>query len=130
MPFLHPIEVRFRDVDTLNHVNHAVIVSYLEAARYAWWREFLQGQPFQKEGFLIARVELDYRRPILLGEVVRIELRCPKVGRTSFDLAYRVLRGDGVVYAEGRTVQVMLDFASGRPVEIRAATRAWLEGQS
>lgn len=130
MPFSHPIEVRFRDVDALNHVNHAVIVSYLEAARYAWWRGYLRGRAFQEEGFLIARAELDYRRPILLGEEVRVELRCPKLGRTSFDLAYRVLRSDDQIYAEGRTVQVMLDFASGRPAPIGAATRAWLEGQA
>ena len=129
MAFSHPIEVRFRDVDALNHVNHAVVVSYLEAARYAWWRAYLKGRDFQEEGFLIARAEVDYRRPILLGEGVRVELRCPRVGRTSFDLHYRVVRADQLLFAEGRTVQVMLDFRSGRPVPIREATRSWLEGQ-
>lgn len=129
MPFSHPIEVRFRDVDALGHVNHAVVVSYLEAARYAWWRAYLKGREFREEGFLIARVEVDYRQPILLGEGVRVELRCQQVGRTSFDLAYRVLRKDGLLLAEARTVQVMLDFASGRPQPVGDATRAWLEGQ-
>lgn len=130
MAFAHPIEVRFRDVDALGHVNHAVVVSYLEVARYAWWRDFLNGRSFQAEGFLIARVEVDYRLPILLGDAVTVELRCPRVGRTSFDLDYRVLRGDRQVLAEGRTVQVMLDFASGRPCVIAAATRDWLETQA
>jgi acyl-CoA thioesterase FadM len=59
-----------------------------------------------------------------------VELRCAKIGRTSFDLAYRVLGGDGLPVAEGRTVQVMMDFGSGRPAPIGAATRAWLEGQA
>lgn len=130
MPYSHPIEVRFRDVDALGHVNHAVVVSYLEVARYAWWREFLNGRDFQAEGFLIARVEVDYRRPILLGESVRVELRCPRVGRTSFDLEYRVLRKDDLLCAEGRTVQVMLDFVSGRPVPVLDSTRSWLKGQA
>ena len=129
MPFSHPIEVRFRDVDALGHVNHAVVVSYLEVARYAWWRDFLKERGFQSEGFLIARVEVDYRAPIHLGDEVVVELGCPRVGRTSFDLDYRVRCKDRLL-AEGRTVQVMLDFASGRPCAIAPATRAWLETQA
>ncbi len=130
MAFSHPIEVRFRDVDALGHVNHAVVVSYLEVARYAWWRAFLRGREFRDVGFLIARVEVDYRRPILLGEAVRVELRCPRIGRTSFDLDYRVLRKDQLLCAEGRTVQVMMDFGSGRPAAIPDSVRGWLEGQA
>jgi acyl-CoA thioester hydrolase len=130
MPFSHPIEVRFRDVDALGHVNNAVVVSYLEVARYAWWRGFLKGRAFRDEGFLIARAEVDYRLPIQLGDDVRVELRCPRVGRTSFDLEYRVVRQGNLLLAEGRTIQVMLDFASGRPVVVGAATRSWLETQA
>ena len=130
MSFAHPIEVRFRDVDALGHVNNAVVVSYMEMARYVWWRGFLKGRAFTEEGFLVARVEVDYRRPILLGEGVQVELRCPRIGRSSFDLDYRLLRSDKLLLVEGRTVQVMLDFASGRPVAIAEATRTWLEGQA
>lgn len=130
MPFSHPVEVRFRDVDALGHVNHAVVVSYFEAARYAWWRGYLDGRDFRSEGFLIARVEVDYRVPIQLGEEVVVELRCPRVGRSSFDLDYRVLGRGGVLLAEGRTVQVMLDFAHGRPSPLGAATAAWLAAQA
>jgi acyl-CoA thioester hydrolase len=31
--FVHPIEVRFRDLDALGHVNNAVYLTYLESAR-------------------------------------------------------------------------------------------------
>ena len=36
-PFEHELEVRFRDCDPLGHVNNAVYLTYLEAARFAWW---------------------------------------------------------------------------------------------
>ena len=131
MAYVHPIEVRFADLDPLDHVNNAVLLSYLEQSRFQWWRGYLAGRPFSEEGFLIARIEVDYRAPILMGDDVSIELRCTKVGRTSFDLAYRVTRGNGrVVLAEAKTVQVMLDFGTQRPKEIRAETRIWLEGQA
>lgn len=126
MAFSHPIEVRFRDLDALGHVNNAVVVTYLELARWAWWKRLLGAREFQALGFLIARVEVDYRVPIQLDDPVRVDLRCPRVGGSSFDLAYEVRRGDGTVCAVARTVQVMLDFAGGRPIPVDDEVRAWL----
>ena len=128
MAFSQPIDVRFSDLDALGHVNHAMFVTYLEHARTRWWGGFLAGRPFSEEGFLIARVELDYRKPIVLGDEVRVELRCAHVGHTSFSLAYKVVRGrDDVVLAEGQTVQVMLDFATQRPKPVSRQAQAWLK---
>ena len=131
MAFSLPIDVRFSDLDALGHVNHAVFISYLEHARTQWWLQVLGERRFQEEGFLIARVEVDYRKPVgLLDGGVRVEVRCVQVGTTSFTLAYRVVRQpDAVVLAEAQTVQVMLDFESGRPRALRPQTQAWLKGQ-
>jgi acyl-CoA thioester hydrolase len=130
MAFSHPIEVRFSDLDAMGHVNNAVVVSYMEQARFQWWRTFLGGRKFQEEGFLIARAEVDYRVPILLGDDVRVELHCTKVGNSSFELTYRLTRGlGGDLMAEGKTVQVMLDFTTNRPKPLLPATREWLEAQ-
>lgn len=131
MPFIHEIHPRFRDLDALGHVNNAVLVTFLEQARFHWWRGFLAGRPFEAEGFLIARVEADYKIPILLEDQVRIEVRCTRIGTSSFELAYRVLRGaDGALFAEGKTVQVMLDFKTNRPTPLTDAARTWLESQA
>ena len=48
MPFSHPIEVRFSDLDAMGHVNNALVVSYMEQARFQWWRTFLGGRKFQE----------------------------------------------------------------------------------
>ncbi len=130
MAFSHPIEVRFSDLDAMGHVNNAVVVSYMEQARFQWWRSFLGGRKFQEEGFLIVRVEVDYRLPILLGDEVSVELHCAKAGNSSFDLNYRITKGlGGELFAEGRTVQVMVDFATHRPKPLVASTREWLDAQ-
>ena len=131
MPFSHPLEVRFSDLDVMGHVNNAVVVSYMEQARFQWWRTFLGGRKFQEEGFLIARAEVDYRIPILLGDDVRVELHCSRVGNSSFELSYRITKGlGGDLLVEGKTVQVMLDFATNRPRPLVPSTREWLEAQS
>ena len=130
MAFSHPIEVRFSDLDVMGHVNNAVVVSYLEQGRFQGWRSFLGGRKFQEEGFLMARVEVDYRQPILLGDDVRVELHCTRVGNTSFELSYRVTKGlGGDLFAEAKTVQVMLDFATHRPKPLAASSREWREAQ-
>ena len=130
MPFSHPIEVRFSDLDAMGHVNNAVVVSYIEQARFQWWRSFLGGRKFQEEGFLLARVEVDYRMPILLGDDVRVELHCSRTGNSSFELSYRVTKGlGGDLFAEGKSVQVMLDFTTNRPKLLSSSTREWLEAQ-
>ena len=130
MAISQAIDVRFSDLDAMGHVNHAVIVSYLEHARTKWWSGFLAGREFQEEGFLIARVEVDFRKPILQGEPIRVDLRCIQIGHTSFSLGYRVLRDkDEVVLAEAQSVQVMLDFNSQRPRPLRPQTIAWLKAQ-
>ena len=131
MAYIHSIEVRFRDLDALGHVNNAVLVTLLEQARFYWWQGWLGERGFETEGFLIARIEVDYRRPIRLDDDVRVELRCTRIGAKSFDLVYRVFRAqDQALLAEAKTVQVMLDFETNRPAPIPVAARKWLEGQA
>ena len=130
MAFSQPIDVRFADLDALGHVNHAVFITYLEHARTKWWQQLLAGRRFEEEGFVMARAEIDYRKPIHLGDPVRVDLRCAHLGRTSFALAYQVVReGDGVLLAEAQTVQVMVDFATLRPRALDPRTIAWLKTQ-
>jgi acyl-CoA thioester hydrolase len=130
MAFSQAIEVRFSDLGPFGHVSHQVFISYLEHARTKWWEALLAGRTFEEEGFFIARVEIDYRKPILLEDLIRVDLRCSQVGQTSFALGYRVIRiKDEVVLAEAQTVQVMMDFKKLRPQRLRPQTAAWLKTQ-
>jgi acyl-CoA thioester hydrolase len=127
LPFSSPIEVRFSDVDAMNHVNNAVTVTYLETARVRMWRECLGTVRHASDfPFILARVAVDYRSPISFGDDVVVRVGVTRVGRSSFTLAYRV-EASGRLAAEAETVQVMFDYASARPVPIDAELRARLE---
>ena len=39
--FRHRLQVRFRDCDIFGHVNNAVYFTYMEEARWAYWRELM-----------------------------------------------------------------------------------------
>jgi acyl-CoA thioester hydrolase len=125
-PFTCPIEVRFLDVDAMNHVNNAVNVTYLEIARTRLLRERLGFAGSARDfPFIVARVAVDYRSPVALEDAVTVGVAVTAVGRSSFTLAYRV-EASGRLAAEGETVQVAYDYATGRPTPIAEDLRARL----
>ena len=89
--FEHELEVRFRDCDPMGHVNNAVYLSYLEAARFSWWRRAFGPTGLTDHGFIVARVEIDYRKPALPGERLLIRLRVDALGKSSFTVIYEIL---------------------------------------
>ncbi len=126
--FEHELEVRFRDCDPMGHVNNAVYLSYLEAARFSWWRRAFGPTGLTDHGFIVARVEIDYRQPALPGEQLLIRLRVDSLGRSSFTVAYEVLNArTRALVAEARSVQVAFDYAQGKAVPLSQDARAKLE---
>jgi len=115
-----PIQVRFRDLDALGHVNNAVYLTYLEVARVAYFSR-LQRDWLEKGHFILARAEVDFLRPILLEDPVEVGVRVARLGRSSFDMEYLVLAA-GEEAARGKTVQVWLE--GGRPAPLPQEVRA------
>lgn len=117
-PFTCPIQVRYSDVDAMNHVNNATTVSYLEVARVALWREQLGFTGSARDlPIILARVAVDFRSPIALEDTVSVGVAVKHLGRKSFTFAYRV-EASGRLAAEAETVQVSYDYAAGRPAPI------------
>jgi len=131
--FQTPIAVRFKDIDAMGHVNNAVFTTYLEEARAAFCREVLGIRTLEAFDFLVARIEINYRRPLRYGEPLAASVRVAGVGATSFTLEYRltVPAGGGTeVVAEGLSVQVFFDYARGAkkavPEDFREKLRGYL----
>lgn len=128
MTFEIPVQVRFRDIDALGHVNNAVLVTYLEYARWHWWQTVLKGTKFESEGFLIARIEVDYQNPILLDADLRVGVSLKKIGHKSFTLHYHVRdHTTKMDLASATTVQVMFDFQEHKSKPISSQVRQCLE---
>ena len=111
--FVHRETVRFRDVDSMGHVNNAVFLTYIEEARIAYLL------PFGAEvtNMILARVEIDFRAPLRTGDAIEIGVRPAGVGTKSFELEYQVRSADAIA-AEAKTVIVSFDYESGRSVEV------------
>jgi acyl-CoA thioester hydrolase len=116
--FVHRETVRFRDLDSLGHVNNAVFLTYLEEARIA----YLVPLGAEASDMILARVEIDFRAPLRMGDELEIGVRPARVGTKSFDLEYEV-HSDGTLAAEAKTVLVSYDYATRRPVELPESWR-------
>jgi acyl-CoA thioester hydrolase len=131
------IDVRFGDTDAMGHVNNARYLTYCESARVDYW-ERVTGRPFAivthgaVESMILADIKVTFRSPAFAGEVLTVESRVGRLGRTSFTLDHRITapdsdRGRARLVATAEAVQVLFDYASGRPLELPPATIAALE---
>src|SRR5215218_8019032 len=107
--WIHRDSVRFRDCDAMGHVNNAVYSTYLEEARIG----VLGGL----SSFILARVEIDFRAELRMGEEIEVRTRCARIGTKSFDLEHVIAAGDRVV-AEAKSVLVAYDYERGTSVEV------------
>lgn len=123
--FEHQVHVRWRDVDALGHVNHAVFLTYLEEGRDAFFQQVFGGEP----DYVVARVEVDLRAEVRFTErEVTVRLAVERLGTTSLTTRETVLTRAGETAAEARVVTVRWDRRARKPVPFSEAERARLAG--
>jgi acyl-CoA thioester hydrolase len=126
--FRHQLRVRFRDCDLFGHVNNAVFFTYMEEARWYYWRELTGDAPHDRlPGLILAREECDFIRPALPGERLDIWVGTTKIGRASMVLDCEMLDERGQAVAKGKAVVVAYDYSSAKPVPLPDWARIRIE---
>ena len=117
--FSTTLEVRWRDLDALGHVNNAVYFTYLEQARFQYLRELglIPSDPFGI-GMILAEARCQFKSPLELGERVTIYTRVSELRNSSFIFEYRIEGEDGRVAATARSVQVCYDYQNQHSIPI------------
>jgi acyl-CoA thioester hydrolase len=124
-PLSARIEVRWRDVDALGHVNNAVYFTYLEIARTLYLERVFDVRRLEEIPILLVSARCDFLSPVTHGETLEVGVRIPSVGNTSFDFEYELRSApEGRLVARASSTQVLFDHAAGRKVPI---TEAWLD---
>ncbi|WP_132059573.1 acyl-CoA thioesterase [Halorussus amylolyticus] len=119
------VDVRFRDIDAMGHVNNSVYATYLEEARSAYFREVVD-EDLSKVSTVLANLELDFRDSVELGDEVTVAARVAELGDSSIRMAYEV-RANGEVAATGEAVQVVIDRETGSSRQIPETWREKVE---
>lgn len=121
--------MRWGDMDAYGHVNNVAYLAYLEEARvdmlFGLGAE--EGHRALSEGVLVARHEIDYRRPLVYHpRGVDIEMWVGAIKAASFEIRYEV-RDETTVFARAASLLVPYDLEAERPRRVSADERAFLE---
>lgn len=106
------VQLRWRDMDMLGHLNQSVYHELLEEGRAALMTEVVRrvGAEHTHGSFVLVHVDLDYHREVRKdhGEV-EVVVQMGEVGTSSLRLQHEIRLPDGSVAASGETVLVAWD---------------------
>jgi acyl-CoA thioester hydrolase len=102
----HQVQLRWRDLDGLGHVNHTVVLTYLEEGRDA----FLAERGIRRDEYVVGKCAIRYLDEIdaeLAAVTVQTSVR--ELGRSSVATSERILGRDGKVVVEAEFELVLWD---------------------
>lgn len=117
-----PIQIRFNDIDRLDHVNNACYLSFFELGRVHYFKEvFDKIIDWSTQGFILARTEIDHLKPIFLYDEVYCYTRVIKMGNKSLTFENLIVKKEKDVLiecAKGIGVLVAMDYIKRETIEI------------
>ena len=120
-------------MDAFGHVNNVTFFAYMQEARTGmlFAGEAADHIPDLIKGVVVARHEIDYRRPLeWRPEPIEVDVWTTQIRSSSFTLRYemrdQLAKPEPVVLAEAVTVLVPFDLEAGRPRRVSASERHFL----
>lgn len=124
-----PMEVEFHDLDAMGHVNNVRYFTFMEAARVAFFRHFLDARRIHDLQMIAVEASCRFLSPAHWGEVLLVQVWIPRVGITSFDFQYEMTeRKSGRKVARGRTVCVSWDYVTESKMRVPDRVRRLCAG--
>jgi acyl-CoA thioester hydrolase len=119
-----PIQIRFADIDRLNHVNNACYLNYFELGRVHYFNHVFKDKiNWSEKGFVLARTEVDHLEPLFLNDEVYCFTKVIKTGTKSLTLKNSVVKkekGQFVECASGIGILVAMDYQKKESIELPA----------
>ncbi|MCP3950974.1 MAG: acyl-CoA thioesterase [Desulfobacterales bacterium] len=125
MKTVSEIKIRGYHIDHFKHVNNARYLEFLEEGRWHYSEKNGLIDAFHKQGIshVTVNININFRRSVLIGQVLRIETGVGGKGRKSFTMAQKILLGGSdALIADAVVTNVLLDMHTGKPLPISAAT--------
>jgi acyl-CoA thioester hydrolase len=109
------VQLRWRDIDTLGHLNQSVYHELLEEGRIGYIAELMRraGDVRMNGSYVLAHVDLDYHTEVRKDhEEVDVVMRLAHVGTSSVHIDHEIRLLDGTIAASGKSVLVAWDMAA------------------
>ena len=115
------LNIRFRDLDAIGHVNNSNYLTFMEEARKEFFGHLFKISSPHDFPFVLARISCDFRKSIEPDtKTVAVDLWITHIGRKSFSFKYEIYHAQdpSCIFASGESVQVFYDHKRNQTVEI------------
>jgi acyl-CoA thioester hydrolase len=88
--FFHitPIQIRFNDIDKLDHVTNSVYQQYFDLGKMDYFNDVLQEQMYWEDvGLILASISIDFVNPIKLFDEIIVRTKIHHIGNKSLKMA-------------------------------------------
>ena len=126
-PDIMEIKVRGYHIDLFEHVNNARYLEFLEEGRWSFFENKIDLQSWKGRGliFSVVNININYRRPASLGDILEIHTWISKLGNTSGTMRQEIfLKGTDTMIADTDITFVMVDKQTGNAVPLTDEDRA------
>ena len=127
------IKVRGFHLDGYQHVNNARFLEFLEEARWSFFEEYplIEEVHNQNLVFVLANININYRRPALLNEVLEVQSSVERIGNKSCTIRQDIIiKGTETIITDAKVTFCILDQASHETLVIDGKIRSLLESMS
>lgn len=128
--FRFDLRVYYEDTDAGGVVYYANYLKFFERARTEWLRRLGVNQSDyavqEQRQFVVKKVEIQYRKPAILDDLLTLYSTITRVGRASLVFHQIAQRGD-LVLCEGTVEVCCIDARTLRPVPLTPELRTLLE---
>ena len=106
VPDGHRVQMRWRDLDGLGHVNHTVVLTYLEEGRDA----FLKSHGISRDEYVVGRCSVRFLSEVDAGQgEVTVQCSIQELGRSSITTSERIVDESGSAAVEAEFGIVLWD---------------------
>lgn len=118
-------EVAFSDTDASGWAHFSKILTYVENAEHAFLASI--GIPVfsNNGGWPRVKISCDYRNPLRFQDSFEVQLSLTKIGSSSLNWHFQILKSDTTLVTEGEMVSVKVD-SNGTPTAITEAEKSKL----
>ena len=114
------IIVRFRDIDSMGHVNNAVFLTYFEEGRKIFLQEVFNIIEPADYPFILAHIQCDFLKPVKLGDSLSVQVWIGEIREKSFTFKYELVdrSSESIVFGRGKSVMVLFDYLKNTTIPI------------
>ncbi|MFP8780106.1 acyl-CoA thioesterase [Hydrogenophaga sp. RWCD_12] len=112
--FETPIEIRYRDTDSMGHVSSPLYYDYMQTAYLEFMHHILELPKSKKMPHIMLKTSCEYVSQAKYGEKLKIHSHITKFGNKSFEMEHIMfvddIKRDNAVVAKAISNHVMFDY--------------------